>query len=90
MNVNYHLQGSGDTVVLIHGLFGSLDNLGVLGRSLQESYQVLQVDLRNHGLSPHSEDMNYRLMAEDVIALLNRLSLDNVTLIGHSMGGRLP
>ncbi|WP_347253082.1 alpha/beta fold hydrolase [Leminorella grimontii] len=89
MKLNYRLQGSGETVVLIHGLFGSLDNLGVLARDLQDSYQVLQVDLRNHGLSPWSEDMNYRAMAEDVLALLEQLELRDVILVGHSMGGKV-
>lgn len=39
-------------VVLVHGLFGSLDNLGILARDLVNDYDILQVDMRNHGLSP--------------------------------------
>ncbi len=38
-------------IVLVHGLFGSLDNLGVLARDLVTDHDVLQVDMRNHGLS---------------------------------------
>ncbi|MDF4536000.1 histidine kinase, partial [Vibrio parahaemolyticus] len=49
--LNYKLEGSGETVVLIHGLFGSLDNLGLLARDLKNDHQVLSLDLRNHGLS---------------------------------------
>jgi len=75
-------------VLLIHGLFGSLDNLGILARSLQEHYPVIQIDLRNHGLSPHSAEMNYPLMAEDLLALLDELQLEKVILIGHSMGAK--
>ncbi len=76
-------------IVLIHGLFGSLDNLGVLARPLGEDYPTLQVDLRNHGLSPHSDDINYDLMAGDVIALLDKLNIAKCILIGHSMGGKV-
>lgn len=43
-------------VVLVHGLFGSLDNLGILARDLVNDYDILQVDMRNHGLSPFAGD----------------------------------
>lgn len=87
--LNYKLQGAGHTIVLIHGLFGNLDNLGLLARDLVNDYQVLSIDLRNHGLSFHSATHDYQSMAQDVIALLEHLSLDRYTLIGHSMGGKV-
>lgn len=87
--LNHKLQGEGDTIVLIHGLFGSLDNLGLLARDLSTDHQVLSLDLRNHGLSFQSDEHNYELMAQDVKRLLADLQLDNVTLIGHSMGGKV-
>lgn len=65
-----HQPEQGLPVVLIHGLFCSLDNLGVLARPLGESPRTLQIDLRNHGLSPHAPTMNYDEMAQDVLALL--------------------
>ncbi len=87
--LNHKLQGAGHTIVLIHGLFGNLDNLGLLARDLVQDYQVLSIDLRNHGLSFHSAIHDYEAMAQDVIDLLQHLSLENVTLIGHSMGGKV-
>ncbi|OIQ25933.1 alpha/beta fold hydrolase [uncultured Vibrio sp.] len=87
--LNYKLEGTGQTLVLIHGLFGNLDNLGVLARDLSQDHQVLSIDLRNHGLSFHSNTHDYQSMAEDVIHLLHHLNLSNVTLIGHSMGGKV-
>ncbi|KJY85365.1 histidine kinase [Vibrio galatheae] len=87
--LNYKLEGEGHTIVLIHGLFGNLDNLGLLARDLRSDHQVLSIDLRNHGLSLHSDEHNYRLMAQDVFALLQHLQLNNYTLIGHSMGGKV-
>ncbi|MEZ9231901.1 alpha/beta fold hydrolase [Vibrio amylolyticus] len=87
--LNYKLEGTGQTLVLIHGLFGNLDNLGILSRDLAKDHQVLNVDLRNHGLSFHSNTHDYQSMAMDVVQLLNHLELSHVTLIGHSMGGKV-
>lgn len=75
-------------VVLVHGLFGSLDNLGVLARELVIDLDVFQVDMRNHGLSPRSEIMNYPAMAQDLLDTMDQLGLEKATLIGHSMGGK--
>lgn len=76
-------------VVLIHGLFGNLDNLGVLARDLQKNHPVIQLDLRNHGLSPRSPQMNYPAMAQDVVQLLTQLEIEKAIVIGHSMGGKV-
>ncbi len=87
--LNYKLEGEGHTVVLIHGLFGSLDNLGLLARDLKNDHQVLSIDLRNHGQSFHSDEHNYALMAADVDQLLTHLNIQQATIIGHSMGGKV-
>ncbi|AIJ07176.1 2-succinyl-6-hydroxy-2,4-cyclohexadiene-1-carboxy late synthase MenH and related esterases, alpha/beta hydrolase fold [Edwardsiella anguillarum] len=75
-------------LLLIHGLFGSLDNLGQLARALNPQRDVLLVDLRNHGQSPHTPEMNYDLLAEDLIALIDAYGLAPLDIIGHSMGGK--
>jgi esterase len=87
--LNYRQKGTGQTILLIHGLFGNMDNLGLLERELVSDYQVISVDLRNHGQSFHSEEHNYQVMAEDIITLIRHLQLKDVTLIGHSMGGKV-
>ena len=46
-------------IVLIHGLFGDLHNLGVLGRELRKTHTVVQIDVRNHGDSPRAQTMTY-------------------------------
>lgn len=84
-----HLENPSSTIILLHGLFGNLDNLGVLARDLQHYYPVLQVDLRNHGLSSHSTEMNYQAMSQDLLELIQQLSLEKVIVIGHSMGGKV-
>lgn len=89
MKLNFLLQGEGPTIVLIHGLFGSLDNLGGLARDLMKDHQILQIDLRNHGLSPHTDEMSYQAMAQDLSRLIRELNLAHLTIIGHSMGGKV-
>lgn len=75
-------------IVLVHGLFGSLDNLGVLARDLVNDYDIIQVDMRNHGLSPRDPVMNYPAMAQDLLDTLNAQHIEKATFIGHSMGGK--
>ena len=75
-------------IVLVHGLFGSLDNLGVLARDLVNDHDIIQVDMRNHGLSPRSPEMNYPAMAQDLLDTLDTQGLEKATFIGHSMGGK--
>lgn len=87
--LNFKEQGQGPAVILIHGLFGSLDNLGLLARVLSEHYRVISVDLRNHGASFHSDEMNYPAQAADILALMDQLAIPEAALIGHSMGGKV-
>ncbi|WP_336218924.1 esterase [Citrobacter amalonaticus] len=75
-------------IVLVHGLFGSLDNLGVLARDLVSDHDIIQVDMRNHGLSPRDPVMNYPAMAQDLLDTLDAQQIDNATFVGHSMGGK--
>lgn len=89
MKLNYQTQGSGHPVVLMHGMFGSLSNLGLVGRALMDRYQVISVDMRNHGESPHSMEMDYPCMADDIVELLDHLEIPKAHLLGHSMGGKV-
>jgi esterase len=89
--VTLHCQvaGSGPPVLLLHGLFGSGNNLGALARHLGGSYQTLRPDLRNHGRSPHSNAMNYPLMVADVLRFLDQRGINRCAVVGHSMGGKV-
>ncbi len=91
-----HYQTLGDQtldkaqpLILLHGLFGSSDNWGTVAKHFSQHYQVISVDLRNHGKSPHSESQSYTDMADDLLALCNALSLDRIHLLGHSLGGKV-
>ena len=94
MLLNYQFHQS-DTdqqrtpIVLIHGLFGSLSNLGGIARALYASHSVVQIDVRNHGQSPQSSEMNYQVMAQDILDTLDHLNIQQFSVIGHSMGGKV-
>ena len=89
MQLHFKESGQGRAVVLLHGLFGSLDNWHPVAVRLAEQFHVFAVDQRNHGQSPHSAEMSYALMAEDVNELLVARGLESVSLAGHSMGGKV-
>lgn len=92
--LHYLDQGAGPaTLVILHGLFGTLDNWQTLARRWADEagLRVVSVDLRNHGRSFHSPEHSYELMAQDVLALFDCLALPPATLslLGHSMGGKV-
>lgn len=89
MNLHYQVDGQGEAIILIHGLFGSADNLGLLARSLKDKYKVISIDLRNHGRSPHSDTFTYREMADDILKVIDHCDVERFSLIGHSMGGKV-
>jgi esterase len=78
-----------ETVVLMHGLFGSARNWMTIARKLGTQHRVLALDLRNHGSSPWAVPMSYPAMAADVADLLVHRANRPVTLVGHSMGGKV-
>jgi pimeloyl-ACP methyl ester carboxylesterase len=88
MKLNYKIHGEGSPLIILHGLFGTLDNWQTLGRRYAENFKVILVDQRNHGHSPHSSEMSYTLMAEDLLELMTDLKIEKTNIIGHSMGGK--
>lgn len=87
--LNFKDQGNGEPVVIIHGLFGMLDNWHRFAKSLSDEYRVITVDVRNHGKSFHSNIFDYPTAAKDIADLLQYLEIDNAHIIGHSMGGKI-
>ncbi|MED5402768.1 MAG: alpha/beta fold hydrolase [SAR324 cluster bacterium] len=79
---------NGPDFVVLHGLFGSGKNWRSFAGSLEEDFQVWTLDARNHGDSPHADSMSYQQMAEDVVRFVDENELENVILLGHSMGGK--
>ncbi len=89
MSLAFHSFGDGRPVVLLHGLFGSGDNLRVLARGLESRYRVFLPDLPNHGSSPHINSSTHGAMADAVEQFIRDQTLVNPILAGHSIGGKL-
>lgn len=89
MELNYKQFGQGEPIIILHGLFGTLDNWQTIAKQLSENYMVFIVDQRNHGKSPHSDEFSYKIMAEDLKEFMFQHHIYEATIIGHSMGGKV-
>ena len=89
MKLFFQEYGTGQPLIILHGMLGTLDNWHTLSKRFAASYRVLAADLRNHGRSPHSNTLTYAAMAEDVLELMDNQQLDSSHVIGHSMGGKV-
>ena len=79
---------SGPRVVFVHGLFGQGKNWTTIAKGLADSHRVTLLDLPNHGHSPWTDRVDYLDMAELVATELEQFG-EPVTLVGHSMGGKV-
>lgn len=82
------ILGKGQPLLILHGYFGMSDNWKTLGTKFSKNYQVHLIDQRNHGRSFWSDNFNYELMAQDIENYIKHHNLKEVTLLGHSMGGK--
>ncbi len=89
MQLAHKIIGSGEPLVILHGLFGSLDNWQTLAGRFGESRTCVLVDLRNHGRSPHTDTHSYREMADDLAAFLEANWIHTSDVLGHSMGAKV-
>ena len=89
MLLHSKIIGEGQPFLIVHGLFGSADNWGTLGKKFAMNFQVHLIDLRNHGRSFHSDEMNYDVMVQDLKFYVSHYGLKDVLLLGHSMGGKV-
>lgn len=89
MKLAYKEFGSGQPLIILHGLFGQSDNWNTLAKRFGEKgFRVFAIDQRNHGISPHSNVWNYEVMAEDLKEFTETHQLLDPILLGHSMGGK--
>jgi len=80
--------GTGPDLVILHGLFGDGENWRSQAQRLSSTFRVHSMDLRNHGQSPHTSNMNYHAMAADVAETCKSLKISQTHILGHSMGGK--
>ncbi len=88
MQLNYKDFGQGDPIIIVHGLFGTLDNWQTIAKQLAEYFTVYIIDQRNHGRSPHAEGIDYQLLADDLYFFMQDNGMYKAHLMGHSMGGK--
>jgi pimeloyl-ACP methyl ester carboxylesterase len=94
VRIHYHVEGQGPPLLMIHGWSDSLDDWYDHGYvdAMKSNYQMIMVDARGHGKSdkPHApEAYGMDAMGSDILAVMDRLSLDQIAFLGHSMGARI-
>lgn len=86
----YHRQaGQGAPLILLHGLFGSLENLSGLARIFAATHTVYSVDLPDHGRSPHTDHSDLATMVDGVLQWMDGQDVSSAIVVGHSLGGKV-
>lgn len=88
MKLFFRELGSGQPFIILHGLMGSADNWLTQAKILANQYHVYMVDQRNHGLSPHNDEFDYKVLANDIKDFINEHAIERPIILGHSMGGK--
>lgn len=84
------IEGEGKPLLIIHGFLGMSDNWKSFSLLYAaEGFQVHLLDLRNHGKSFHSNEFNYSIMSKDILEYCQLNNLTSISIIGHSMGGKV-
>ncbi len=88
--IHSKIEGKGMPLIILHGFLGMSDNWKSLGTLYaNEGYEVHMLDLRNHGKSFHADEFNLNVMSIDVLKYCQYHNLSSVSIIGHSMGGKV-
>jgi len=78
------------SLLILHGFLGMSDNWKTIGTQFAtDGFQVHLLDMRNHGRSFHSDEFSYELMVQDVYEYCRANKLEKISIIGHSMGGKI-
>ncbi|MDB9961309.1 alpha/beta fold hydrolase [Oceanihabitans sp.] len=89
MQLHSNILGKGKPFVILHGFLGMGDNWKTLGSQFSEAgFEVHLVDQRNHGRSFHDALFNYEVLVEDLKNYCEAHQLEDIVLLGHSMGGK--
>ena len=83
--IHYSTVGSGDPLILLHGISDSSQFFTPLTSKLT-GIQVIQPDLRGHGESTKDADISVKLLTEDIIHILDKSDIEKVNILGFSMG----
>jgi esterase len=89
MQLHHKVLGEGEPLLVLHGLFGTLDNWQTLAKTWSEQWQVYLIDQRNHGRSPQVHSISYPEMAQDLAEFMDQNRILKAHVLGHSMGGKV-
>ena len=88
INLYYEIHGAGRPMVLLHGGLMSGEMFGPVLPAFAERHQVIVVDLQGHGRTADIDrPIDIRLMADDIVALIDHLGLEKPDVVGYSLGG---
>ncbi len=87
----FEVYGDSDKppLIILHGFFASARNWRVVAEKLSAQFRVYVIDQRNHGGSFHHPRMDYPTLSADLLAFIEQQNLSRVSLLGHSMGGKV-
>lgn len=89
MKLHSQIIGNGMPFIILHGFLGMSDNWKTLGNKFSEAgCEMHLVDQRNHGRSFHDTDFSYEVLVEDLKTYCDEHNLEDIILLGHSMGGK--
>lgn len=88
MKLFFRELGQGQPFIILHGLMGSSDNWLTQAKLLADQYHIYMVDQRNHGQSSHSDEFDYKVLANDIKDFLLQHRIERPIVLGHSMGGK--
>jgi pimeloyl-ACP methyl ester carboxylesterase len=87
--LDYGDPGSAPPLFLLHGIRDLAWSMDPVAQALRDRYRVLSLDLRGHGASDHPGGYTFPHYAADLHCVLDRLGIERLTLIGHSLGGQI-
>lgn len=93
ITLNIHESGPmfcrGEPLIVVHDFLSSSSSWDAAAKEIACTSKVISVDLRNHGASPHSDEMSYQDMAGDLKQLMEAQGIEKTSFIGYGMGGKV-
>lgn len=90
VEIYYAIYGSGEPLILLHGGLGNTDYWGSQIPAFSAKYKVINIASRGHGRSTRNDQpYSYQLMASDVLAVMDHLSIKKAIIVGWSDGGNI-
>ena len=88
-NIFYNSVGKGHTILCIHGFAADHTAFRLTEKTLGRDYNIISLDLRGHGESDETKDLNIEILGRDLNEIINKLGLNNFSILGWSMGGSI-